>query len=327
MAPDGSKTTVGEIAHIVARSPAGPRGNNPLPIAERDEYSNLILLCPTHHKIVDENEADWPIEVLQQLKEDHEKWVANQLESGFISVRDLEGLEFLTNHIENFIKWAGSATWVYTALTPLAINNEAIDPKSECIVHSINETSLPTAHALNPTVNKTHTRPSEFGLLNEDFRDLANGKGHHIEVFRSGHAEMKICIEGASLEFTSEQRAKPGASRVKKLVYYDDLAVCLESEINFLLRVWKNCLPFYNMIFSAVITATEGSNLAYPRNKSYSVGSNFLNFSRVFDRTLLNDEVFHAALQRFVECYGWILPTLRRENGCLSLPQLFGRNS
>jgi hypothetical protein len=126
MAPNGSKATVGEIAHIVAKSPEGPRGSNPLPVAERDEYSNLILLCPTHHKIVDDNEPDWPVEVLQQVKVDHEKWVANQLEAGFISVRDLQGLEFLTNHIENFIKSAGSAAWVYATLTPLAINDDAI---------------------------------------------------------------------------------------------------------------------------------------------------------------------------------------------------------
>src|SRR4051794_22980808 len=42
-----------EVAHIVARSHEGPRGHHPLPLAERDTFANLILLCEEHHHIVD----------------------------------------------------------------------------------------------------------------------------------------------------------------------------------------------------------------------------------------------------------------------------------
>ena len=63
---------VGEEAHIVAHSIDGPRGNSPLDSEQRDELSNLILLCPTHHSAVDSAPEQYPIEVLRRIKDDHE---------------------------------------------------------------------------------------------------------------------------------------------------------------------------------------------------------------------------------------------------------------
>jgi len=321
MAPDGSKTTIGEIAHIIAKSPDGPRGGSPLTIEERDEYENLILLCPTHHKIIDDNDGDWSVERIKLLKAEHEKWVSNQLEVGGISVHDLQGTEFLTNYITKFVESVGNATWVYAALTPLSINQDAVNAKSERIVNAINQTQLPSTFCVNPVVNVYHTRPSEFGLQNEDFRELANGKGHRLEVFRNGHIEMRICIEGPSQDLTNDNRQHDPA--VKKLIYFNNLRDCLESEITFLARTWNECLPFYNMVFSAVLTGTEGSNLTVPRKKSYAAKSNSLMFSRVVDRQTSKDELLHSALERFVESYGWILPTLRKSTGEAAIPREF----
>ena len=36
---------IGEMAHIVAKAPSGPRG---IPSCGDNTYDNLILLCPTH---------------------------------------------------------------------------------------------------------------------------------------------------------------------------------------------------------------------------------------------------------------------------------------
>ena len=44
LSPDGSVETIGEIAHIVSQTKTGPRGNDPLPLQKRDDYSNLMLL-------------------------------------------------------------------------------------------------------------------------------------------------------------------------------------------------------------------------------------------------------------------------------------------
>ena len=51
---DGRGFNVGEMAHVIARRPAGPRG---LSTAGSDEYENLVLLCPTCHRTVDKAPA------------------------------------------------------------------------------------------------------------------------------------------------------------------------------------------------------------------------------------------------------------------------------
>lgn len=70
--PDGP-VVLSEVAHIVARKSDGPRGNYPLPLEERDKYSNLILLCEEHHHIVDTQPQTYTVERLRQMKEEHEK--------------------------------------------------------------------------------------------------------------------------------------------------------------------------------------------------------------------------------------------------------------
>ena len=62
-----------EVAHIVARSPDGPRGEHYLPLEDRDKYDNLILLCEEHHHIVDSQPHTYTVERLRQMKADHEK--------------------------------------------------------------------------------------------------------------------------------------------------------------------------------------------------------------------------------------------------------------
>jgi hypothetical protein len=43
--PGDPVVVLGEIAHIVAESPGGPRGESPLTAKQRNSYPNLILLC------------------------------------------------------------------------------------------------------------------------------------------------------------------------------------------------------------------------------------------------------------------------------------------
>ena len=69
----------GEQAHIVAEKENGARGKSVLTLEERNSYHNLILLCPTHHTIIDRNVEDYPVEKLQYLKSKHELWVQNSL--------------------------------------------------------------------------------------------------------------------------------------------------------------------------------------------------------------------------------------------------------
>jgi hypothetical protein len=71
---------IGQEAHIVAEDDDGPRGEPAMPVSERNVYANLILLCPTHHILIDkEGGIHFSVRQLHQMKADHEASVAYRL--------------------------------------------------------------------------------------------------------------------------------------------------------------------------------------------------------------------------------------------------------
>lgn len=63
-------TVLGEMAHVIGRKSGAARSD--ARIGTDDTYPNLILLCPTHHTLVDKAENDFPVNVLRQWKADWE---------------------------------------------------------------------------------------------------------------------------------------------------------------------------------------------------------------------------------------------------------------
>jgi len=61
-----------QMAHIVAFKKDGPRGKSPLRPEYINEISNLMLLCPQCHKLIDDHPDQYPVPVLQKYKESHE---------------------------------------------------------------------------------------------------------------------------------------------------------------------------------------------------------------------------------------------------------------
>lgn len=70
---------LGERAHVVGRSTGkkSPRGDDPLPVGDRDEADNLMLLCGTCHDDLDDpaNLDVLTVERLRTLKRAHEAWI------------------------------------------------------------------------------------------------------------------------------------------------------------------------------------------------------------------------------------------------------------
>ena len=59
----------GEVAHIVAETYDGPRGNYPLPLEKRNEPDNLIYLCVAcHREEVDKYPEKYPVNLLRDMK-------------------------------------------------------------------------------------------------------------------------------------------------------------------------------------------------------------------------------------------------------------------
>jgi hypothetical protein len=79
---------IGEEAHIRSGQVGGPRYQ--ADYDKVDEYENLILLCPTHHTIVDkDNGAGWSVESLEHMKSDHELIVRSRMQPEEAIARDI----------------------------------------------------------------------------------------------------------------------------------------------------------------------------------------------------------------------------------------------
>ena len=65
-------TLIGEVCHINAIMPQGQRYASAQTPEQRHAYDNLILLCPSHHTVVDDDEETYTVERLRRMKAEHE---------------------------------------------------------------------------------------------------------------------------------------------------------------------------------------------------------------------------------------------------------------
>lgn len=68
-----SETVTGEICHIRAANPKGPRFDKTQTDAERHSSANLILLCSRHHKVIDSELDKYPVSILEEMKRSREQ--------------------------------------------------------------------------------------------------------------------------------------------------------------------------------------------------------------------------------------------------------------
>lgn len=78
--PEDDESIIGDECHIISKKENGPRYDSSYPDEKLDAYENLILLCRIHHKQIDDQHTTYTPEILQQIKENHEKWVSEQLD-------------------------------------------------------------------------------------------------------------------------------------------------------------------------------------------------------------------------------------------------------
>ncbi|MBD2519660.1 HNH endonuclease [Nostoc sp. FACHB-973] len=320
LTPIGSRSTLGEMAHIVAKSPKGPRGQSNLTSEERDEYSNLILLCPTHHTLIDSNPEEWTVEKLKQKKVEHENWVSTQLENGRISINTIENSAFLKFREEEWINFVGNHVWSIVSLTPLNIYNDTIDPLNPDLLKSIHTLKLPQFSGytnIPGNINQSDTRPNEYGVINEEFRYIEQYKlGHKIQIFRNGHCEFMICLEAvASWPNTSPAR----------VLRYEDIAQSFTTQIEGLINIWKRHLELNDMLLTAFVTNTANTSLYSGRRtwNSYELGfpvtSRVLKYNKNINIKNL-ESVQESVIKRFVNYFGLNIDKVFSEDGKLNQP-------
>lgn len=71
------------MAHIIAASPNGPRGDENLSPELQTDYENLLLLCFNHSKLIDgKNSEGYTVEQLREYKAKHEERIRRQTSLG-----------------------------------------------------------------------------------------------------------------------------------------------------------------------------------------------------------------------------------------------------
>jgi hypothetical protein len=66
-------TLTGEICHIKGARPGSARYDSNQLDVDRHAYNNLILMCPTHHAVIDDDEDAYSVEYLLKLKRKNEQ--------------------------------------------------------------------------------------------------------------------------------------------------------------------------------------------------------------------------------------------------------------
>jgi hypothetical protein len=86
---EASGTASGEVCHIRAQSPGGPRFDDMQSEEARHSFENLILLCRRHHKIVDAEPELYPAAALEDIKamRENQRGRPEEEQDGFFAKR------------------------------------------------------------------------------------------------------------------------------------------------------------------------------------------------------------------------------------------------
>ena len=322
LSPDGSAETIGEIAHIVSHTKTGPRGNDALPLEKRDDYSNLMLLCPNHHSEIDKLPDSWPSSKLQQIKNDHEKWVSEKLENGDISFKTIDNSQYLEKMYDSWVSFSKSKIWVVSSLTPLRVDDDSIDPLDDAIIETLNGIGLPGDGFWEPNINKYDTMPDENGITNIRTKNLAEGDGHKISIFRNGHCEFLFCLEGSINSITEFSKNKePDRIGSLRIIRYTHLALVITKQLEALKNIWDRCLQFKNMTLTTTILNSRNSMLysrkGDPRGAlyGYPVQTDSLQYCFIVDRNSELDHLIDIILKRFANYFGLVLHSILDHEG------------
>ena len=71
---------IGEVSHITAKAPGGPRFDPSSSSQERCSINNAIFLCRNCASRIDKNQGlDYPVEMLHRWRSEHERWIRDHL--------------------------------------------------------------------------------------------------------------------------------------------------------------------------------------------------------------------------------------------------------
>lgn len=229
---DGSTTIVGEFAHIVGRSVQGPRGHLDVDPEDRERPENYLLLCPTHHTLIDKTPLTYSVPVLRAMKEQHERacvvdltetnasehveetlhstmlWIQALPSSVFSATTDrtfeqvLKGLRS-TRDLTPFVL-VGGRLWAFHDL------RDASGPFADVVDRSTTEGTEAEEAWADPDQHRLYVQ-----LLNRSMTGHLSRQGVR---FDRHHRRYYFAASGVGVETTWKYRTKSGRSQVRKVV-------------------------------------------------------------------------------------------------------------
>lgn len=113
---------VGKVAHICAASEGGPRYDPSMTKEERGSVSNLVLLCGSHHDIIDTQLNYHTVDFLAEMKQCHERKVARALAHAMGEV-GFDHLEIVCKAIQLNDKTSDDIVMPLDIETKISLNN------------------------------------------------------------------------------------------------------------------------------------------------------------------------------------------------------------
>ncbi|AXB80434.1 HNH endonuclease [Novosphingobium sp. P6W] len=173
--------TIGEMAHICGDKVGSNRHDPHHSAEERDGYENLILLCPTHHRMIDrrENERRFQVGMLHGLKLRHEEFIRERLMDEAYPTRQTIAREIAPLLAENHQVWlsfgpvseiarknphsdSAHGAWLSERLITIVPNNRRIGQ----ILHDAAGTLTPADHPVVAAF-QLHARSYERWVADE----------------------------------------------------------------------------------------------------------------------------------------------------------------
>lgn len=81
-----SLVLVGEMAHIEGEKPGAKRYNPGQSELERGSCENLILLCPTHHTLIDRDDIKYTVKLLKEIKAEHNAFISKSIKAELTNI-------------------------------------------------------------------------------------------------------------------------------------------------------------------------------------------------------------------------------------------------
>ena len=130
-------SVLGEMAHIRGEKAGSNRYDENQNAEQRNSYENLILLCPTHHTLIDkkENEDSYSVELLHEMKKRHELSISSR-----VSEVCLENVDKLKDFIAIYLS-ENKLVWEHYGPNSL---NAKLNPHSQQIFNEWETAKLTT---------------------------------------------------------------------------------------------------------------------------------------------------------------------------------------